>query len=269
MLPDFIIAGTQKAGTTSLHYYLDQHPDIFLPKEECHYYDIFYHMGLTWYEKRFEPGKGKTIGDETPRYMYYPDIPAKIYRDNPQVKLVFILRNPVDRAYSEYWMVRLNSDEPLSFEEAIKQPDREYLSRGLYAEQIERFLEYFPKEKMFFLITEEFANDPRQHLRNLLQFLDVDDDYEFQDLRKKHTGGHPRSEMLLKLTALPNFFKKRSRNPKVKLPLVYAVRALKALNRGKGYTPMHPETRKQLKQYFASCNIALEKMLCVDLTVWR
>ncbi len=268
MLPDFIIAGTQKAGTTALQHYLTQHPDIFMAREECHYYDKFHHMGLSWYEEQFRKGNGKIVGEKTPGYMYHEDIPGRMYEDMPDVKLIFMLRNPVDRAYSEYWMVRLMGDEPYPFDKAVQQPHREYLSRGLYAQQISRFLECFSQDQMLFIISEDFRENGREWLDKIVEFLGATGHCGFEDLEEKHVGGHPRSEILLKLTNVPNFLKKRAAHPAAKLLLAYAVRFFRGINKTKGYPPMNPETRRQLEEYFRRPNEKLERIVGVDLSKW-
>lgn len=106
MLPNFLIVGAARAGTTSLYYYLKQHPDVFMsPKKEIDFFDVDknFEKGLDWYERYFEGYTGqKAIGEASPLYMYLEKVPKRIAKVIPDVKLIFILRNPVDRAYSHY-----------------------------------------------------------------------------------------------------------------------------------------------------------------------
>jgi hypothetical protein len=191
-LPNFLCAGAQKSGTTTLHDILVQHPNIFLPSiKEVHFFnnENNYKNGLRWYEKEiFANWKGeKAIGEITPSYMYFDYVPKRIYKDlGKDIKLIFILRNPVDRAYSQYLMFCRRGFETETFEKAIelekeriKQSYSEkmyfsYIDRGFYASQIKRYLKYFPKENMFFIIFEqEFIKNRKQTIEYILKFLEV------------------------------------------------------------------------------------------------
>ena len=105
ILPDFIVGGVPKSGTTSLGIYLSRHPDIQIKKEECHFFDEHdvddidrYHYFFDDYENSV-----KIIGERTPSYFYDYEVPNRVKKIVPKVKLIFLFRNPVDRAYSDYW----------------------------------------------------------------------------------------------------------------------------------------------------------------------
>src|SRR4051812_46716716 len=122
--PDFIIIGVQKGGTSSLFEYLKQHPNIKTSVvKEVHYYDSDYKKGMKWYRSFFplnEKNKKIIYGEASPYYFFHPLVPERIYKDNPNIKLILLLRDPVDRAYSHYQMERRKGREKLkSFEEAI------------------------------------------------------------------------------------------------------------------------------------------------------
>ncbi len=105
-LPDFIILGAQRAGTSSLYYYLSQHPQI-LPavRKELHFFDDHYRRGLGWYRSQFPTrgARGTITGEATPYYLSHPHAPARIQRLLPQARLIVLLRNPVERAISHYF----------------------------------------------------------------------------------------------------------------------------------------------------------------------
>ena len=107
MLPNFIIAGAEKSGTSSLSFYISEHPDIYIPKiKELHFFDNSdnYSKGFGWYEKQFSGWSGeKAVGECTPFYMFDYSCAEKIKMQFPDIKVLFILRNPADRAYSNYW----------------------------------------------------------------------------------------------------------------------------------------------------------------------
>lgn len=178
-LPDVLIIGAQKAGTTSLFYYLAQHPGVSASRtKEVHYFDNAYDKGETWYRRHFERRRGTEIFVEaSPYYLYHPLAPARASALLPKAKLIVLLREPVSRAFSHYHHERARGFEPLSFEEAMNtEPQRladsdarlargeigrsfehqhfSYRSRGLYADQIERWLECFPASAFLFLKAE-------------------------------------------------------------------------------------------------------------------
>ncbi len=217
-LPSFVGVGAQKAGTSTLHNILKQHPDICLPKEkETHFFlngEDKFSRGIQWYEKTFfnHCKKGKLVGEITPTYMYMDYVPQRIYEElGKDVKLIFMLRDPANRAYSHYLMNRRNQVEELSFEDALAQEEERtkkdefskwigsYASRGNYSEQIERFLEFFPKENMFFIIFEtDFIKNKEETLNNLCDFLGVSG-YNFNTDIKSNPASRTRFPLLIHL----------------------------------------------------------------------
>jgi hypothetical protein len=197
-LPDFIIIGVQKGGTTSLFYYLSQHPSIALPKtKEIHYYDLNYEKGLKWYKAHFPFKKSMITGEASPYYIFHPLVPERIYKDNPKAKLIVMLRNPMTRAYSQYHMERKKGHDKIpSFEDAIHAESERigeetvkleqgltqkswnhqtysYLSRGKYAKQLKEWFKYFSKDQFLFIKSEDFFENPVSVLDEVCAFLDV------------------------------------------------------------------------------------------------
>lgn len=190
----FLIAGTQKGGTTALAHFLAQHPQIFMARQkELHFFDRdrFFRgkePDYAWYHRHFEGSEGyRAVGEATPIYMYWPEAPARIHAYNPMMKFILILRNPVERAYSHYMMERRRWREFLPFRWAVRvEPLRaklmpalfrrlySYVSRGMYAEQIERLLGYFPREQLLVLKTEELREEHDATLQRVCSFLGVD-----------------------------------------------------------------------------------------------
>jgi hypothetical protein len=219
-LPDFIIIGAQKCGTSSLRYYLSQHPQLKTPlfKTEIHYFASFdsadeerYSLGESWYRAHF-PLKREITGntrvfETTPYYLFFPPAPERISSLIPNVKLIAILRNPTDRAISHYFMEWRNDSEPLPMLQAFEQEearldysiknqeynnlefkDHSYKSRGRYAEQLLRYQNYFQKEQILVLSSEEFFNAPYQTLKTVYNFVDVDVDYKISDITPWNLG---------------------------------------------------------------------------------
>lgn len=194
MLPNLIIAGAQKCGTTTLHRHLEQHPEVFFPKvpQELHYFDIEknFKKGLSWYENHFiGHGKEKIIAQTSPLYIYEPQVPRRIHQTLADVSLIFILRNPIDRAYSHYWHAVKHGYETLSFEKALTQEKSRlskgfksrrnfsYIDRGVYSAQLERFFEFFPEDKLLVLLFDDLINAPKKLLKQTVDFLDIDPAY--------------------------------------------------------------------------------------------
>jgi hypothetical protein len=205
MLPHFIIIGTQRGGTTSLYNYLAQHPSIIaLRRRKVHYFDLNFRRGFAWYRCLFPSawrnastlfGRRKVIsGESSPFYMFHPPVPQRIREQLPTVKVIALLRNPVDRAFSHYKHVRGKNQETLSFEEALaceterlageeEKMRRDpayysnahhrhgYLARGIYADQLTRWLDVFPREQMLILKSEELYSQPHKLVRETLRFL--------------------------------------------------------------------------------------------------
>ncbi len=204
-LPDFIVIGAQKAGTSSLYFYLAQHPAIRMSAlKEIHYYNYYAlrGRGLSWY-RSFFPLKIKSrhaiTGEASPYYLFDENVPARIKRDLPNVKLIVLLRNPIDRAYSAYNMNKRQENDPdgfPTFEEAIANPDmgceqsRLYLYRGRYAEHLRHWLKHFDREQFLFVKSEDLFRTPKKSLREVYEFLGVDETYP-DDIRAQEVGSYP------------------------------------------------------------------------------
>lgn len=198
-VPDFLIIGTQKGGTTSFYDDLVQHPRIAPARvKEIHYFDMNYHKGPSWYRAHFPVKQpGKMYGEASPYYLFHPLAPQRIKKDLPQAKFVVMLRNPVDRAFSKYHLEIKIGNEPLSFDQAVdaelqRLPDESippeqwtrqqdlhhrhhsYLARGRYAEQLERWFEYFPREQFLIIPSEDYFADAKPVFDDLMPFLGLE-----------------------------------------------------------------------------------------------
>ena len=199
VLPDFIISGTVRSGTTSLYYNICEHPSV-LPAsyDEIGYFDSNYHLGINWYrsmfptEKEMKQVKKETnfaiTGEDTPFYFWKKEAAERIFEDIPNSKIIIIFRNPVDRAYSNYNLGIRKKTESLSFEDAIDEEmnflkthsfrdavdrRRSYLSKGLYENQIKIWLDNFPREQIHILCTEDMKKNPKESLLKIFQFLGI------------------------------------------------------------------------------------------------
>lgn len=205
---NFLVCGTQKAGTTTLDAYLRQHPGICMAKyKEVHYFDhdkffLYQYPDYRLYHDFFEPKTSQQIwGETTPVYMYWYSAPRRIWEYNSEMKLIIILRNPIKRAYSHWNMQRERGYETLSFLDAIAEEEtrrREslpnqnrrfsYLDRGYYTDQIKRLRTYFPANQILLLKSETLKQDPKQILDQISIFLGIpiNDNFSKLDLHSRN-----------------------------------------------------------------------------------
>src|SRR5215467_2933897 len=187
---DFILAGAQKSGTTALHYFLNKHPNINMGnQQEIHFFDddAMFVSGANYEQlhKHYPLLAPSTIaGDCTPSYIYYEPVAERIWKYNPKIKLLIILRNPVERAFAHWNMQRFKGREPLDFFDAVREeqtriagaPATEarrfaYVDRGFYARQLERLFNFFPPEQVKAVKFEDFKAKQRETVRSILSFL--------------------------------------------------------------------------------------------------
>lgn len=177
---NFIGIGAQKAGTSWVYACLYEHPEIHAPIKELHFFsrDRF-EKGKEWYESHFSNAKeGQQVGEFSTSYLYSPETPARIAKLYPDVKLIAILRNPRDRAYSQYRnAIKAGEiDESVSYEEYAAE-EQSVIAQGCYAAQIRRYYEHFPKEQVLILIYEDIAQNPAAFMRQIYEFIGVDPNF--------------------------------------------------------------------------------------------
>jgi len=218
-LPSFIIAGTQKGGTSSLFAHLVQHPQILEPRtKEIHYFDEQYDLGPLWYRSNF-PFESKLkatdgiTGEASPYYMFHPLCAERIHDLLPDVRLIFVLRNPIDRAISQYFHAVKWKQESLPIEEAFaaeeerlrgekhklsslagyESPEHQhhsYRSRGLYAAQLERYFDLFPREQILVMPSDELYGEPGSTLTKAFAHVGVDAGFTPTDLEPRNVGAY-------------------------------------------------------------------------------
>jgi hypothetical protein len=189
---DFIVPGAQKSGTTALHYFLQKHPQITLgDRQEMHFFDNdeFFAREAIDYEplhQHFPPvARAVIAGECTPYYLHYKPAMERIWNYNPRIKLLILLRNPIDRAFAHWNMQRFKGRELLDFLDAVKaEPNRvaenpvqarrfSYVGRGFYSEQLERVFKFFPREQVKLIKFDRFRDNNRETLNSVFEFLGV------------------------------------------------------------------------------------------------
>jgi hypothetical protein len=252
-LPNFLIIGAQKAGTTALYSYLRRHPTILGPPwKEVSFFDRHFWRGDAWYRGHFpntlyarsvrrRTGSEPIVGEASPSYLFHPLAPERAARLLPGLRVIALVRNPVDRALSHYHHEVALGREPLAFEEALAQEEQRmegeldrmldpkyfsdawwnftYRSRGLYTEQLERWLEFVPRERLLILPSDDLLEQPSRTYGEVLEFL-----------------GAPHHE----LESYPRIFVRE-------------------------YTEMDPRTRAALRDYYAEPNRRLYELLDREL----
>jgi len=198
--PEFLVLGAQRSGTTTLFEWLDGHPAVRMARpKEVHYFDVQHFRGPRWYGSHFPRRRpGRLRGEATPYYLYHPCVPARVRAELPEARLVVALRDPAERANSQFRHERRWGFEAVeSFEEALGlEAERlegqeelllgdplavshghnhgSYVDRGRYARQLERWLEHFPREQLHVLFSEELFEEPVRVLGELADFLGIE-----------------------------------------------------------------------------------------------
>ena len=275
ILPTFLIPGAAKAGSSTLYHYLGQHPDIIMSSEKEP--DVFtgrwQHEGIAYYERCYTHYAGeKAIGEATVEYMRDPKAPARIYSVIPNVKLIFTLRNPIDRAVSHYWWRVYNGEEHRSFDEVIREGKEEYpIDYGRYYTHISRFLKYFPLENMHFVILEWMAKEVQNTFHEIFEFLEVDPEFVVQYTGPKNRAVTRKSRLLEQfLNQLKHSQCLRRLIPTTVEPL--ARRFMSALRHANTKPFVKPEPRQDqidyLKEVFKPEIKGLESILGYKIDEW-
>ena len=208
VMPDFIIIGVQRGGTTSLYQYLTEHPNVAPAlRKEVHFFNINFHKGIGWYKAHFPTlilmywqkklfKRHIITGEASAYYLVHPHVARRAFDTVPKAKIIVLLRNPVDRAWSSYHMQRLWRVEPLSFEDAIETEDERlhgevqkmldderyysfnhnrysYLTRGIYIDHLKVWMDTFPREQILILRSEDLYSDPESTVDKVFRFLDL------------------------------------------------------------------------------------------------
>lgn len=294
LLPNFLIIGAAKAGTTTLYSSLRRHPEVYFPfKKEMHFFnnDIFYGRGVDWYIRTFfKNARRYTVrGDATPAYLYWGEkvIPriTETYGSQPP-RMIAILRDPVERAYSLYWHNRRTTKEPLSFEAALAAEDDRlarnrddlrargkatwaYFRAGLYSEQLERYFDRFPRESFHIMLLDDMKRDFAATTRDLFTFLRVDPDFSIAPSVSNSARTLRNTPIQRFLRATPSIGESLRKVLPVKWLHYFRSAMRHVLYEEFSYAPMDPKTERMLRERYLPDMQHLEKLLGRDLSKWR
>jgi len=293
-LPNFIILGAQKAGTTSLYQYLKQHPEVFMsPVKEPKFFNEDFEDG-----NRGEPNSGslrgvssleeyralfdgatneKAVGEASPSYLYLPEVPTRIERYVPEAKLIATLRDPAERAYSSYLHQVRAGREPLDFLGAIRDEERRvregwhyryhYRGRSLYHAQLTRYHAVFSPERLQVHLYEDFREDPISVSQNMFRFLGVDDSFIPDTSLRHNVSGLPKSRALFWFLKKPSPLRTALRTfvPKGLRKNLFV--SLRSRNLSK-VPPMPEEARMDLIEAYREDVRRLQDLIGRDLSGW-
>lgn len=212
---DFIGIGMPRCATTWIYECLKEHPDICMSSEkETEFFSNYYEKGLDYYQSFFDCKNKKQLkGEFTPHYIWQDkEVIKRIKNHNSDIKLIVSLRNPVERLFSSYQYLKAQGEKQslVSFEEALEQGLME--DKVKYYEELQRWLEEFPREKVLILFFEDIKKDPKAFIQDIYRFLEVDEDFEPKKLHQKSNprgSERPKLNFLNKITArIELFFRK-------------------------------------------------------------
>lgn len=259
-LPDFVVVGAARSGSTTLYRSLTEHPDIYMARpKEVRYFNLFYDRGLEWYANHFAAARAdQHVGEASPDYMADEEAIDRMAATIPEARLIAILRDPVDRVYSHYWFERTRGRGEDTFERYLE-TNPKMLEIGRYVQWLEYLTRTYPRERILVLFHDDLVAKPRDVYRRAYRFIGVDDTFtppsperavnqyvEFRSLRVRTWA-----------TQLP---------PSVR-PLRKVIDRLNTQTHV-SYPPIGPAMREQLAAYYAGPNMALAEWLGRDLPMW-
>ena len=294
VLPNFLIIGSGRSGTTSLHSYLDAHPEVFMSEiKETNFFafenrqHLYGGPGAKWlikgsvsirrdYEALFDGADTyKAVGESSPRYLYTPEALHNIKSSLPDAKLIVILRNPVERAYASYTGLRRDGLEKCStFKAALADQDRRisenwalgrYIEVGYYAKHLKNVFDLFPRDQVRIYLYEDLRDDPTSLLKDLFGYLDVSRDFVPNMCERKNESGII-SNPVLRTIWTGSAMARTMVRPYV--PLQMRHMAGKLLVRNLKKTPMEDEMRSVLEKELRPDILSLQDLVQRDLSGW-
>ena len=267
-LPDFVIIGATKAATTWLSYNLDAHPQVFLPSQELHYFSRFHDQGEDWYRAHFSGAQDtQLIGEKSASYLPHSETPRRLRDLLPRARLIAQLRNPIERAYSDYCMHYRRGEvsrDIARYLDPERTPIPRLLEDGFYHRHLTNFLGVFPAEQVMILLYDDIRQRPAAIFRDVCGYLGIDEAVAPQAVERrvkdKDVPVVPPSarRMLAPLKELVE--------PWRQTRAFGAIRGLIA--RRLQYPPLTPELRGRLAAHYADDVARLEGLLGRDLSMW-
>ena len=277
MKPNFLIIGDLKAGSTSLHSYLSQHPEIFMPKlKELRYFAFdpsnSYHIRArstvvrthAEYLNYFsDTGDAKAIGEASPNYLRSPIAPHKIKSELADSKLIVCLRNPADRLYSLYQMNYRNGSTTLPFDQRVFEENSVWIKGNFYWHDLRNYFDIFPRTQIKVILFEDLIANPISITQNLYRFLEVDDTFSPQ-ISVHNAGGMPKSPLAFSFLIRAKNVTKRFLVPPNTLKQIWSTVKSKSLQRDSS----DPQIRSKILDVCRDDIIRTQELIGQDLSIW-
>lgn len=291
-LPNFIIIEAAKAGTTALHAYLRQHPDIYMtPEKETNFFAFegkkldftgpgdeaicqFSITDLATYKNEFRGVTTQSaIGEACPLYLYHPEAPERIRHHVPNARLIVILRNPVDRACANFLHIVRDDQEPITdFARALQAEESRiennwewfwhYIQVGYYGAQLQRYYDIFDRSRIRVYLYEDLRDKAAGLVQNICRFLEVDDSFVPDMSIRPNKSGMPKNPLLHQLLTKPNLVKSLLK------PLFPANLRQKIQHENLVTPPLSIEVRQELSELYREDIIACQELIGRDLSRW-
>jgi hypothetical protein len=295
-MPDFMIIGAMKSGTTSLYHLLRSHPQVFLPKwKEPQYFsrEHMYSLGEQFYRDIFREAKDEQLIGEAStcysRWPHYPDVVGRIAERLPTLRLIYIMRHPVERAYSHYGHIMqermLKKSGPIvSFEEALEQ-EPEIVDTSLYLMQINKYLEVFSREQILCLTFDELKEAPNELLKRIQRFLGIEEMElkRLQSTKSNQWGDKVATSRVRRVVSrleqvqglqklasvIPREKRKQLRDSLVRSNFLNSLFKVGIQKKKKDLSPLTPEMREKLIERFKKPTQDLEEFLGQKIENWH
>jgi hypothetical protein len=274
-LPTFLGIGVPRAGTTWLYELLDSHPEVYVParRKEVSFFDRFYNRGIQWYAQFFpkddKASQFQAIGEITPHYFFCPECPERIARIASITRLLLILREPADRAYSYFKHIAPIDNYSKSFEDFLCDYP-EIVQEGFYSKYLENYLRHFGREQLLILIYEQAMGAVPQTRDIIARFLDVDSD-RFPPGVGTRVVNKSYNPQFRRAYAIAANIDRRLREGDMDwlVNLAIGLGIKKSFGKGDPPSPMKEQTRCYLKGIYADEIRELELLLEIDLQCWK
>jgi len=287
-LPNFIIVGAAKSGTTSLCNYLSMHPFVEIVSERLEFFGEYCNPSIGKIDKNKYLNMFKSLpkhiiaGEKSVSYLYSDRAATEIYDLNPQMKIIMVLRDPVERAYSDYWQRRRTGVEGLSFEDALVAEKKRiasgarfelhYVNYGFYYSHIAKYINIFGRKNVCVIRFEELRDDPETVCRQCFNFLGVDDSFKQQQYDIYNKGSEGKNSKLIRILFLLAGNKKSVNIVRCIFPNTIRKKVthwMLVVNNTKKYPPMNKSTEKTLRRIYSEDISRLENLLDWDLSRWK
>lgn len=273
--PDFIGIGAMRCGTTWIADKLRKHPEIYVPEnfKELHFFDQFYNKGIEWYESNFSKKEEDQIsGEFTPKYLRSPKIANLIKKHYPDTKLIISLRNPISRAFSHYNFLKKHTNIESNFYKSLFDKKYEILMAGLYSEQIQRYLNLFPRKNIHIILFDDIKKNPEDVVKNLYTFLEVDHHFRPEKLSKalnKRVGVNIRFIQIY-IPKIKQFFRQYIllRTFLKYFGVFFVIRLFSKLNSREPIQIIDKKSENYLKNYYINDLRILENIVGREVSHW-